>query len=252
MWEEPNISGERGSGAIFFSGCVLRCEFCQNSVISRKPCGKTVDANGLVDIIKRLEADGVHNINLVSPTPYYPVIIKALQKYKPSVPVVCNTSGYERTETLKALEGLIDIYLPDFKYSQSDTALRYSAAADYPQTALEAIKEMFRQVGAPKHDENGMMQSGVMVRHLILPNNTDNSYGVLEAIADNFPSDIYVSLMAQYFPTGNEVHEELGRKITAEEYEKISSYMLLLGLENGFVQQLEAADEGYVPVWDMI
>lgn len=252
MWEEPNISGSRGSGTIFFSGCTLRCEFCQNSVISRNSCGKTVDAEGVIEIIKRLESNGVHNINLVSPTPYYPVIIKALNKYKPKIPVVCNTSGYERVETLKALEGLIDIYLPDFKYSQSDIALKYSAAADYPQVALAAIKEMYRQVGLPRHGEESMMTSGVMIRHLILPNNIENSYGVLETVADNFPEDIYISLMAQYFPTGNEIHQELSRKITAEEYERVSSYMLLLGLENGFVQQLESADEGYVPNWDMI
>lgn len=252
MWEEPNISGKNGSGTIFFSGCVLRCEYCQNHVISKSYCGKPVDSDSLIELIKALEADGVHNINLVSPTPYYPIIIKALKKYKPSVPVVCNTSGYERVETLKALEGLIDIYLPDFKYSQNDTAEKYSFAPDYPQVALEAIKEMYRQVGLPQHNENAMMTRGVMIRHLILPNNIDNSYGVLEMIADNFPSDIYVSLMAQYFPTGNETHSELGRKITQEEYEKVSSYMLLLGLENGFVQELEAADKGYVPDWNML
>lgn len=252
MWEEPDISGTRGSGTIFFSGCVLRCEYCQNHTISKNYCGKAVDADALIELMKALEADGVHNINLVSPTPYYPVIIKALKKYKPSVPVICNTSGYERVETLKALEGLIDIYLPDFKYSQNDIAVKYSSAPDYPQVALEAIKEMYRQAGLPKHDENGMMTSGVMIRHLILPDNTNNSYGVLELIADNFPADIYVSLMAQYFPTGNEIHSELGRKITPEEYEKVSSYMLLLGLENGFVQELEAADKGYVPEWNML
>lgn len=252
MWEEPDISGTRGSGTIFFSGCVLRCEFCQNHTISKNYCGKSVDADGLIELMKALEADGAHNINLVSPTPYYPVIIKALKKYKPSIPVVCNTSGYERVETLKALEGLIDIYLPDFKYSQNDIAVKYSSAPDYPQVALEAINEMYRQTGLPKHDENGMMTSGVMIRHLILPDNIDNSYGVLEMIADNFPADIYVSLMAQYFPTGNEAHSELGRKITPEEYEKVSSYMLLLGLENGFVQELEAADKGYVPDWNML
>ncbi len=252
MWEEPNISGERGSGTVFFSGCVLRCEFCQNSIISRKSCGKTVDENGLIDIFKQLEEQNVHNINLVSPTPYYPVIIKALKKYKPSVPVVCNTSGYERAETVKALEGLIDIYLPDFKYSSSEIAKKYSAAADYPAVALEAIREMVRQTGTPIHGSDGMMQRGVMIRHLILPNNSENSYGVLDLIADNFPPEIYLSLMAQYFPTGNEKHTELSRKITEEEYEKISSYMMLLGLENGFVQQLESADEGYVPEWNML
>lgn len=252
MWEEPNISGTLGSGTIFFSGCVLRCEFCQNSDISRRYCGKTVNADGLVEIIKELESKGVHNINLVSPTPYYPVIIKALQKYKPSVPVVCNTSGYERTETLRALEGLVDIYLPDFKYSSSALAVKYSDAPDYPEIALNAIKEMIRQVGTPIHGDDRMMKKGVMVRHLILPNNLENSYGVLDMIADNLPPEIYVSLMAQYFPTGNEVHKELKRKITAEEYEKISNYMLLLGLENGFVQELASSSKSYVPSWDLL
>lgn len=252
MWEEPNISGNNGSGTIFFSGCVLRCEFCQNSDISRHHCGKTVDSHGLVEIIKELEASGVHNINLVSPTPYYPVIIKALQEYKPSIPVVCNTSGYERVETLRALEGLIDIYLPDFKYSDPALAVKYSKAPDYPVIALNAIKEMVRQVGTPVHGEDGLMKKGVMVRHLILPDNLENSYGVLDIIADNLPEDIYVSLMAQYFPTGNEIHDELKRKITAEEYEKVSSYMFLLGLENGFVQELDSSSKSYVPSWDLL
>lgn len=252
MWEEPNISGNNGSGTIFFSGCVLRCEFCQNSDISRHHCGKTVDSHGLVEIIKELEASGVHNINLVSPTPYYPVIIKALQEYKPSIPVVCNTSGYEKVETLRALEGLIDIYLPDFKYSDHALAVKYSKAPDYPVIALNAIKEMVRQVGTPVHGEDGLMKKGVMVRHLILPDSLENSYGVLDIIADNLPEDIYVSLMAQYFPTGNEIHDELKRKITAEEYEKVSSYMFLLGLENGFVQELDSSSKSYVPSWDLL
>ena len=252
MWEEPNISGTRGSGTVFFSGCVLRCEYCQNSEISRSHCGKTVDAAGLADIFRKLESEGVHNINLVSPTPYYPVIAEALGIYRPSIPIVCNTSGYERVETIKSLDGLIDIYLPDFKYSSADAALKYSAAPDYPQSALEAIKEMVRQVGTPVHDENGMMKRGVMIRHLILPDNIENSLGVLDMIADNLPQDIYVSLMAQYFPTGNEKHSELSRKITEEEYERVSNYMMLLGLENGFMQEHEAADSSFVPDWNML
>ncbi len=252
MWEEPDISGTNGSGTVFFSGCVLRCEYCQNSEISHSHCGKTVDAAELADIFRRLESEGVHNINLVSPTPYYPVIAEALGIYKPTIPVVCNTSGYERTETLKMLDGLIDIYLPDLKYSSAEAATKYSSAPDYPQVALEAIKEMVRQVGTPQHDENGMMKKGVMIRHLILPDNIENSLGVLDMIADNFPQDIYVSLMAQYFPTGNEIHSELSRKITEEEYERVSSYMLLLGLENGFMQEHESADSGYVPDWNML
>ena len=252
MWEEPDISGEKGSGTVFFSGCVLRCEFCQNSVISRQSCGKTVNAQELAEIFKRLESEGVHNINLVSPTPYYPVITEALDIYRPSIPIVCNTSGYERVETLKKLEGYIDIYLPDFKYSSAEAAKKYSAAPDYPDVALAAIKEMVRQVGTPVHGDDGMMKKGVMIRHLILPDNTENSLGVLDMIADELPPDIYVSLMAQYFPTGNETHSELSRKITKEEYDTVSGYMMLLGLENGYMQEHESADSSYVPDWNML
>lgn len=252
MWEEPDISGEKGSGTVFFSGCVLRCEFCQNSVISRQSCGKTVNAQELAEIFRRLESEGVHNINLVSPTPYYPVITEALDIYRPAIPIVCNTSGYERVETLKKLEGYIDIYLPDFKYSSAEAAKKYSAAPDYPDVALAAIKEMVRQVGTPVHGDDGMMKKGVMIRHLILPDNTENSLGVLDMIADEFPPDIYVSLMAQYFPTGNETHSELSRKITKEEYDTVSGYMMLLGLENGYMQEHESADSSYVPDWNML
>lgn len=252
MWEEPDISGERGSGTVFFSGCVLRCEFCQNSVISRNSCGKTVNAQELADIFKRLESEGVHNINLVSPTPYYPVITEALDIYRPAIPIVCNTSGYERVETLKKLDGYIDIYLPDFKYSSAEAAIKYSAAPDYPAVTLAAIKEMVRQVGTPVHSDDGMMKKGVMIRHLILPDNVENSLGVLDMIADELPQDIYVSLMAQYFPTGNEIHKELSRKITKEEYDTVSSYMMLLGLENGYMQEHESADSSYVPDWNML
>ena len=252
MWEEPDISGEKGSGTVFFSGCVLRCEFCQNSVISRQSCGKTVNAQELAEIFRRLESEGVHNINLVSPTPYYPVITEALDIYRPAIPIVCNTSGYERVETLKKLEGYIDIYLPDFKYSSAEAAKKYSAAPDYPEVALAAIKEMVRQVGTPVHGDDGMMKKGVMIRHLILPDNTENSLGVLDMIADELPQDIYVSLMAQYFPTGNETHSELSRKITKEEYDTVSGYMMLLGLENGYMQEHESADSSYVPDWNML
>ena len=252
MWEEPDISGEKGSGTVFFSGCVLRCEFCQNSVISRQSCGKTVNAQELAEIFRRLESEGVHNINLVSPPPYYPVIIEALDIYRPAVPIVCNTSGYERVETLKKLEGYIDIYLPDFKYSSAEAAKKYSAAPDYPDVALAAIKEMVRQVGTPVHGDDGMMKKGVMIRHLILPDNTENSLGVLDMIADELPPDIYVSLMAQYFPTGNETHSEISRKITKEEYDTVSGYMMLLGLENGYMQEHESADSSYVPDWNML
>ncbi|HBL41671.1 MAG TPA: radical SAM protein [Ruminococcaceae bacterium] len=249
--EEPPISGTQGSGAIFFSGCVLRCEFCQNSAISRRSCGTVVNENGLIDWMKRLEGQGAHNINLVSPTPYYPLIRKALEAYKPSVPIVCNTSGYERVETLRSMDGLIDIYLPDFKYSSSDTAKRYSEAEDYPTVTAKAIKEMYRQVGAPIYNENGLMKKGLMVRHLVLPDNKENSLGVIDWIDENLPKSVPVSLMAQYFPTGNETHTELSRRITQGEYEQIIDYMLLLGMDNGFLQEPESADGCYVPDWNL-
>ncbi len=252
FWEEPPISGANGSGTIFFSGCVLRCEYCQNSAISRKNCGTVVDENGLIELIKKLESQDVHNINLVSPTPYYPIIRRALERYKPAVPVVCNTGGYERAETLKSMEGLIDVYLPDYKYSRSETAKKYSEAADYPQAAAEAITEMFRQVGAPVYDENGIMQKGLLVRHLVLPGSVENSLGVLDWIEDHLPKSVPVSLMAQYFPTGHEIHPELSRRITPEEYDQVVNYMLLLGRDNGFCQEPDAADSRYVPDWNMM
>ncbi len=251
FWEEPPISGSKGSGAIFFSGCVLRCEFCQNSDISRCSCGTVTDENGLIDLMKRLEEQEAHNINLVSPTPYYPIIRKALEKHKPSVPVICNTSGYERVETLKSMDGLIDIYLPDFKYSSSEAAKRYSEAEDYPVVAAEAIREMYRQVGSPVYDENGLMKKGLMVRHLVLPDNMENSLGVIDRIDENLPKSVPVSLMAQYFPTGHETHPELSRRITQDEYDQIVDYMLLLGMDNGFLQEPESADSCYVPDWNM-
>ena len=252
LWEEPPISGTNGSGAVFFSGCVLRCEYCQNSAISRRSCGRVVNETGLIELFKKLEDEGAHNINLVSPTPYYPTIRRALERYKPAVPVICNTSGYERAETLKSMEGLIDIYLPDFKYSQSETAELYSQAADYPQAAAEAIPEMLRQVGSPVYDENGIMQTGLLVRHLVLPGNVENSLGVLDWIDENLPRSVPVSLMAQYFPTGGERHNELSRKITPEEYDQVVNYMLLLGRDNGFLQEPEAADSRYVPEWNLM
>ena len=252
FYEEPNISGESGSGAIFFGGCVLRCEYCQNFEISRKYCGTKLDAAGICELIKKLEQKGAHNINFVSPTPYLKSVVQALKMYKPSIPTVYNCSGYENAETLKELEGLIDIYLPDFKYADNDLALKYSRAPDYLNAAISSIKEMYRQVGGVKCDENGMMQKGVMLRHLILPNCIENSKAVLRAIAENFTTDAHLSLMAQYTPNGRTKSPELSRVITQEEYDEVRDYMLSLGFENGFVQELCSADEKYVPLWDML
>lgn len=245
--EEPCISGERGSGAVFFSGCTLRCEFCQNAEISRGYCGKTMSLDDLSDTFKRLEDSGVHNINLVSPTPYYPVIIAALNKRKPGIPVICNTSGYEKVETLRALEGLIDVYLPDFKYSDPALSAKYSAAADYPAAAKRAIEEMYRQVGSPVMDDDGMIKKGLIIRHLVLPGEVENSLGVLDIISETVPKSVYISLMAQYFPTGNEKHENLKRKVTDEEYEQVRTYALMLGLTDGYCQELTSASSSYVP-----
>lgn len=252
FYEEPNISGENGSGAIFFSGCVLRCEFCQNYEISRKNCGTRVDVSRLCSLMENLRKKGAHNINFVSPTPYLEFIARALEQYKPDIPIVYNCSGYENPEALKRLEGLVDIYLPDFKYYDDNLAAKYSLAPDYRRAAIESIKEMYRQVGEVAHRDDGMMKKGVMIRHLILPGCTENSMAVLRDIKENFSADAYVSLMAQYTPNGQTKSPELSRRISEREYEMVCDYMIELGFENGFVQELCSADEKYLPIWDMM
>ena len=249
MWEEPCISGSKGSGAVFFSGCTLRCIFCQNYKISAESCGKAITAQRLADEFKRLESLGVHNINLVSPTPYIVEIIKALEIYKPEIPVVYNCSGYENTETVKALNGYIDIYLPDFKYSDNELAKSYSNAPNYVEIAKNAIAEMINQTKENLFDENGMMKKGVIIRHLVLPSHTKNSIGVIDIIKENFPQAL-VSLMCQYIPMYKaKNHLKLGRKITLREYEKVKNYLFRSELD-GFVQELSSADEKYIPKWN--
>lgn len=251
MWEEPCISGTKGSGTIFFSGCVLSCVFCQNNEISSGGKGKTVSVDGLVDYIKRLEQQGVHNINLVSPTPYIEAIIEAFHRYKPGIPVVYNTGGYEKAETIKRLEGIVDIYLPDLKYISSGLSSKYSRAADYADYACAAIAEMVRQTGKPVFDEEGIMQRGTIVRHLILPSNTKNSAAVLEYLDRTFGSDILISLMGQYFPAGNAgKYPEINRTITQREYDKVLSALDDMTLD-GFAQELDSAKEKYVPDFDL-
>ena len=249
-WEEPCLSGRRGSGAVFFSGCTLRCEYCQNAEISRDYRGRRMNARELAGLFAELEESGVHNINLVSPTPYYTTIIEALAIRKPGVPVICNTSGYERVETLKSLEGLIDIYLPDLKYAGGRLAKEYSDAEDYPEHAAAALKEMYRQAGKASYDADGMMISGMIIRHLVLPGNTENSLDALDMISRIVPRDVPLSIMAQYFPTGNEKHPELARRLTPEEYEKVTGYALMLGFTNSYIQQPDSADKSYVPGFD--
>ena len=248
--EEPVISGTRGSGAIFFSGCALRCRFCQNYPISHGNRGRTITVQRLKEIYGELIAQGVHNINLVNPTHFTEAILQSLDAPLP-VPVVWNTGGYERPETLARLEGKVQVYLPDLKYIDETSARRYSAAPDYFHYAAPAIKEMLRQTGPVRLDEDGLITRGVIVRHLILPGRAEESLRILDWIAENLPG-AWVSLMAQYLPFGNvQGVDELDRRLTQQEYDTVVDHLLDLGLEDGFVQELSSSDEKYIPAFDM-
>ncbi|WP_297129874.1 radical SAM protein [uncultured Eubacterium sp.] len=250
-WEEPCISGKNGSGAIFFSGCNLGCVFCQNYEISHGCKGVEVSDDELVRIMKRLVDEGANNINFVNPTHYSLQLLRVLEKYKPPVPIVYNTSGYDSVETLKMLDGAVDIYLPDFKYIRPDKALKYSKAEDYPQVAEEALAEMKRQVGGDVFDENGIMQRGMIIRHLVLPSNTNSSISVLDYLAENF-GDTYISVMAQYVPCGDLTeYKEINRRLTQREYDKVVNHIFDLGLQKIFVQELESAVTDYIPDFDL-
>lgn len=250
FWEEPCISGKNGSGAVFFSGCNLGCLFCQNYEISHENKGMTVSDDGLIKIFENLIEQGANNINLVNPTHYAVQLATLLKKYKPSVPVVYNSSGYESTETLKMLDGLVDIYLPDFKYIRNNKALKYSRAEDYPEVAMRALEEMYLQRGKTEFDENGIMKKGMIIRHLILPSNTNSSLKILDFINEKFPN-AYVSLMAQYTPCNDlSAVPELERKITEREYNKVVDYALNLGMDKIFIQSSESADEKFIPDFD--
>lgn len=251
FWEEPCISGKSGSGAVFFSGCNLGCVFCQNYEISHKCKGVEVSEERLIRIFEHLVDEGANNINLVNPTHYAVHLANTLKKYKPPVPVVYNTSGYDSVDTLKLLDGLVDIYLPDFKYMRNDKALRYSRAEDYPQFAMPALTEMKRQVGNDVFDENGIMKRGMIIRHLVLPGNTNSAIQALDYLAENF-GDTYISVMAQYVPcTDLSEYKEINRKITKREYDKVVNHILELGLEKVFLQKLESATEDYIPDFDL-
>ncbi|MGN1457774.1 MAG: radical SAM protein [Acutalibacteraceae bacterium] len=251
MWEEPCISGTKGSGTIFFSGCVLSCVFCQNNKISSGGYGKIITTEQLVDYIKKLESMGVHNINLVSPTPYIESIIECFEHYKPSIPIVYNTGGYEKAETIKRLDGIVDIYLPDMKYISPELSAKYSKAANYFEYASEALKEMVRQTGKPQFDSDGIMTKGTIVRHLILPQHTKNSIEVLEWLNKTFGDEILISLMGQYIPLGNaDKYPEINRRITTREYNKVLDYLETTELD-GFVQELSSAKKAYIPDFDI-
>ena len=251
---EPCISGEKGSGTIFFSNCNMNCVFCQNYEISQLGRGKEITIEELANVMIKQQERNVQNINLVTPTSYALHIVEAIKiarKKGLKIPIVYNTNGYESVETLKLLEGYVDIYLPDLKYYYDDLAKKYSKVDNYFEIATKAIQEMDRQVGAPVLDENGVMKKGLMIRHLILPNEVQNSKKVLKWIKENIDSNVYVSIMAQYFPTykAKEI-PEIARKITKEEYEKVENYLYELDLENGYIQELGEHEEEYVPTWE--
>ena len=252
-WEEPCISGENGSGAIFFSGCSLRCAYCQNWEISHMRKGLPVDVDRLRDIFDELADKGAHNINLVNPTHFVPFIAKAFKRYQKRIPVVYNTHGYDSPEALKMMDGIVDIYLPDLKYTYSLPARRYSAAPDYFAVAKAAIDEMVRQVGPVQYDKNRLLKKGVIIRHLILPEQTDAAKDVIDYVAEHFaPGTVLFSLMAQYTPCGEAVrYPEINRRLTQEEYDEVAQYLMDSPIEDGFMQELESADEQYIPEFDL-
>ena len=250
FWEEPCISANQGSGAVFFSGCNLKCVYCQNREISSENKGKEVSAEKLLDIFKALEEQGANNINLVNPTHYARALVPVLEKWGGRLPVIYNSSGYESVETLEMLDGLIDIYLPDLKYIRSDKAKKYSSAENYFEIAQKAISEMRKQQKKDVFDEKGIMQKGMIIRHLILPSNTNSSIDIIKFISENYP-DTYLSLMAQYVPCGDlSAFPEINRKITKREYEKVVDFALNQGMSRLFIQELSSADEKFIPAFD--
>lgn len=249
--EEPCISGETGSGTVFFSNCNLKCKFCQNYKISCEGKGEEITTERLAKIFIEQQEKGANNINLVTAAPYVLHIIEAIKLAKKQglkIPILYNTSGYETIDTLKKLEGYVDIYLPDFKYYDNNLALRLSGVKDYREVTEKAILEMYRQVGENEYDENGLLKKGMIIRHLVLPNNIQNSKDVLKWIKENMPENITISLMAQYFPTYKACQDiEINRKLTKQEDEEIENYLYDLGIENGYMQDLEEDEEKYVP-----
>ena len=254
-FEEPCISGKHGSGTVFFSNCNLNCKYCQNYEISQLGKGKEITIERLAEIFLIQQEKQVENINLVTPTSYVPQIIEAIKIAKENglkIPIVYNTNSYENVETIKMLEGYIDVYLPDFKYADNKLAKRYSNIEQYFEVATMAIKEIVKQVGVPVLNENGVIQRGVVIRHLVLPSQIENSKKVLKWICENLPKEIFVSVMAQYFPTYKAKEDkELNRKLTKKEWEEIEAYIEELGIENGYVQELGEHEEEYVPKWDV-
>lgn len=258
MWEEPSISGTKGSGTVFFSGCTLGCVFCQNYEISRHGAGKEVTEEKLRDIFLRLQEQGAHNINLVTATHYLPSVVKALESARPrlSIPIVYNCGGYERSEIIQALEPYVDIWLPDLKYYDSRLSSSYSGAKDYFTWAKAAIEQMIRQTKSPVFDDKGLMKSGVIIRHMILPGAREDSIRLLQWIKDSLPDRQYcISLLSQYTPfylvKDTSLYPQLKRRITSYEYEKVVEFALKLGLSDGYMQEKSSAKEEYTPPFNL-
>ena len=254
-FEEPCISGKYGSGTVFFSNCNLSCIYCQNYEISQLGKGKEISIEKLAEIFLSLQDKNVNNINLVTPTMYAYQLIEAIKLAKRSglkIPIIYNSNGYENVETIRALKGYVDVYLPDLKYYSNNLDKKYSNVNNYFEIATRAIKEMYEQVGNAIFDINGIIQKGVIIRHLVLPNHLQNSKHILRWIKENMPDDIYVSIMAQYFPTYKAKQEkDINRKLTQKEYKEIENYLYTLELQNGYIQELGEHEEEYVPNWDI-
>ncbi len=253
MWEEPCISGSRGSGTVFFSGCNLKCVFCQNYQISQNNFGKEVSVEQLSKIFLNLQAKGAHNINLVNPTHFVRQIHDAVKESEGlNIPILYNSNGYEGIEGLKIMNGIVDVYLPDLKYFSSEVSREYSSAKDYFSIASKAILEMYRQVGSPVFSSEGIIEKGMIIRHLILPGHVNETISILDWIKSNLPEDIYVSIMSQYTPYYKaELYPEINRRITRREYEKVLNHVYKLGIENGYVQERDSAEEEYIPNFDL-
>ena len=253
-FEEPCISGKNGSGTIFFSNCNMNCIYCQNYEISQLRKGKEISIEELADIFIKQQEKGVENINLVTPTSYTIQIIKAIEIAKNKglkIPIVYNTNGYENVENIKRLKGYIDIYLPDLKYFYNELGNKYSKVNNYFEIASEAILEMYKQVGKPIINSQGIMKRGVIIRHLVLPNMIENSKKILKWIKDNLDNKVYVSIMAQYFPTYlAKDDKKINRKLTKEEFKEIEKYIEEIDIEQGFIQELGEHEEEYVPKWE--
>jgi len=254
-WEEPPISGTNGSGTIFFSGCNLKCVYCQNYIISSKNKGKEISVERLSQIMLELQEKGVHNINLVTAVHFVPSIIMALESAKNNglkIPIVYNSSGYEKVDTIKMLEGYIDIYLPDIKYFSSDLSGKYSSAPDYFECASQAVLQMYKQTGKNKFNKNGILEKGMIIRHMILPSYKNDSFKILDWIKDNIGSDAYISLLSQYTPVYNaDKYKEINRRLMSLEYTRVIDHFFNIGLKNGYIQEKTSATSEYTPIFDL-